>query len=181
MLVGQSGNKSLNSVSVSEQMLLLEYIIYILKSSGVYGNKDINVNFLSSDSSSLCVRLLDDSMKTAEYINSSYDAQISILFVSRELNTSSNKYNRIASIDNVNKLGMFIDSLESFFDTGVEVSNSGIKCFASWYKDVKGSDYLGGITIEGFSQTTQAGLVFRDSSGVEDNGATFILKYNNSL
>lgn len=145
-------DKQKNTVSVSEQILLVEYIIGIIKESGIFENLDIGLNFLSSDKSCLCIRVSEESMKTVEYVDGSYDADIRFVVIYRRLSTTG-VVERASAIDKVNELGLYFDRMEDF-------------------------DLSPEYDIESIQQTTQAGLIYRDDSGIEDNGANFVLRYN---
>lgn len=142
-------------VPVSEQMLLVNYVIELIKDSGFFKNLDIKINFLDADKDCMCVRLSDDNVKTHEYVDGSYDAQIRFSLIYRKLNISGVS-ERVNTIDLINQFGIFLESLDYF----------------EFEHDT--------INVDSISQLTNAGLIYRDSSGIEDNSANFILRYENN-
>lgn len=140
-------------VPVSEQMLLVNYVIDFIKKSGLFKELDVKLNFLSSDEDCICIRLFDDATKTHQYVDGSYEAQIRFSVIYRRLSVNGVS-ERIDSIDIINQLGSLFDSTEEF-----EINDDT-------------------IYINSISQQTNAGLVYRDNSGIEDNGANFILIYD---
>ena len=141
------------NIPVSEQMLLVNYIIELIKKSGLFENLDVRLNFLSSEEDCICIRLFDDATKTHQYVDGSYEAQIRFSVIYRRLSVNWVS-ERINSIDLINQLGSLFDTTEEF-----EIDNDT-------------------IYINSISQQTNAGLLYRDDSGIEDNGANFILKYD---
>lgn len=152
VIVSDDNNKK-SLVPVSEQMLLVNYVIELIKKSDVFKNLDVKLNFLSSDKDCICIRLYDDSIKTHEYVDGSYEAQIRFAIIYRRLSVNG-VLERVNSIDIINQFGMYLDTIDEF-----EFSDESI--------------YINSIT-----QTSNAGLVYRDDSGIEDNGANFILLYD---
>lgn len=140
-------------VPVSEQMLLVNYVIDFIKKSGLFKELEVRLNFLSSDEDCICIRLFDDATKTHQYVDGSYEAQIRFSVIYRRLSVNGVS-ERIDSIDIINQLGSLFDSTEEF-----EINDDT-------------------IYINSISQQTNAGLVYRDNSGIEDNGANFILIYD---
>lgn len=140
-------------VPISEQMLLVNYVIELVKKSGIFGNLDVKLNFLSSDKDCICIRLLDDATKTHEYVDGSYEAQIRFSLIYRRLSVNGVS-ERVNVIDLINQFGMYCDTIEGF-----EFNDNTI--------------YINTIT-----QQTNAGLIYRDDSGIEDNSATFVLRYD---
>lgn len=140
-------------VPVSEQMLLVNYVIDFIKKSGLFKELEVKLNFLSSDEDCVCIRLFDDATKTHQYVDGSYEAQIRFSVIYRRLSVNGVS-ERIDSIDIINQLGSLFDSTEEF-----EINDDT-------------------IYINSISQQTNAGLVYRDNSGIEDNGANFILIYD---
>lgn len=140
-------------VPVSEQMLLVNYVIDFIKKSGLFKELDVKLNFLSSGEDCICIRLFDDATKTHQYVDGSYEAQIRFSVIYRRLSVNGVS-ERIDSIDIINQLGYLFDSTEEF-----EINDDT-------------------IYINSISQQTNAGLVYRDNSGIEDNGANFILIYD---
>lgn len=150
-IVGET-QKQIN-IPVSEQMLLIDYVIEIIKKSGLFKNLDVALNFLSSDKDCICIRLFDDATKTHQYVDDSYEAQIRFSVIYRRLSVNGVS-ERVNSIDLINQLGYLFDTTDEF-----EIDDDT-------------------ININSISQQTNAGLIYRDDSGIEDNGATFILKYD---
>lgn len=140
-------------VPISEQMLLVNYVIDLIKKSGIFGNLDIKLNFLSSDKDCICIRLFDDATKTHEYVDGSYEAQIRFSLIYRRLSVNGVS-ERVNVIDLINQFGMYCDIIEDFeFDNDM-------------------------IYINTIAQQTNAGLIYRDDSGIEDNSANFVLRYD---
>ena len=140
-------------VPVSEQMLLVNYVIGLVKKSGIFKNLDVKLNFLSSDKDCICIRLFDDATKTHEYVDDSYEAQIRFSLIYRRLSVNGVS-ERVNAIDLINQFGMYCDTIEEFkFDSDL-------------------------IYINTITQQTNAGLIYRDDSGIEDNSANFVLRYD---
>lgn len=150
-IVGET-QKQIN-IPVSEQMLLIDYVIEFIKKSGLFKNLDVELNFLSSDKDCICIRLFDDATKTHQYVDDSYEAQIRFSVIYRRLSVNGVS-ERVNSIDLINQLGYLFDTTDEF-----EIDDDT-------------------FNINSISQQTNAGLIYRDDSGIEDNGATFILKYD---
>lgn len=156
MAVIVSDNKTkLSLVPVSEQMLLVNYVIELVKKSDIFKNLDVKLNFLSSDKDCICIRLFDDSTKTHEYVDGSYEAQIRFSLIYRRLSVDGVS-ERVNTIDLINQFGMYLDTIDEF--------------------DIDSDT----IYINKIAQTTNAGLIYRDNSGIEDNSANFILIYDNN-
>lgn len=151
-VVNDTGQKY-SQVPLSEQMMLVKYVIQLIKDSGVFKGKGIKVNFLDADKDCICIRLMDDNIKTSEYVDGSYDAQIRFMVISRHLNVSGVS-GHINAMDEINQLGMLFDSID--------------------YYDIENDR----VYIDSIDQVSNAGVVYRDSSGIEDNGATFVLRYS---
>lgn len=140
-------------VPISEQMLLVNYVIELVKKSCIFENLDVKLNFLSSDKDCICIRLFDDATKTHEYVDGSYEAQIRFSLIYRRLSVNGVS-ERVNVIDLINQFGMYCDTIEEF-----EFNDDTI--------------YINTIT-----QQTNAGLIYRDDSGIEDNSANFVLRYD---
>ena len=151
-IVNDNSQKQL-IVPVSEQMLLINYIIDLVKKSDLFKNLDVKLNFLSSEKECICIRLLDDATKLHEYVDGSYEAQIRFALIYRRLSVNG-VYERVNAIDLINQFGMYCDKIEKF-----EIDDDSI--------------YINTIT-----QQTNAGLIYRDDSGIEDNSANFVLRYD---
>ena len=134
-------------------MLLVNYVIDLVKKSGIFENLDVKLNFLSSDKDCICIRLFDDATKTHEYVDGSYEAQIRFSLIYRRLSVNGVS-ERVNVIDLINQFGMYCDAIEEF-----EFNDDSI--------------YVNTIT-----QQTNAGLIYRDDSGIEDNSANFVLGYD---
>lgn len=150
-IVGET-QKQIN-IPVSEQMLLIDYVIELIKKSGIFGNLDVKLNFLSSDKDCICIRLFDDATKTHQYVDDSYEAQIRFSVIYRRLSINGVS-ERVNSIDLINQLGHLFDTTDEF-----EIDDDT-------------------ININSISQQTNAGLIYRDDSGIEDNSANFVLRYD---
>ena len=146
-------SKKQSVVPISEQMLLVNYVIELVKKSGIFKNLDVKLNFLSSDKDCICIRLFDDATKLHEYVDGSYEAQIRFSLIYRRLSVNGVS-ERINAIDIINQFGMYCDTIDNF-----EFSN-----------DL--------IYINSIAQQTNAGLIYRDNSGIEDNSANFVLRYD---
>lgn len=148
-----SGETSKQSfISVSEQMKLVTYVKSLIKSSGLFSQPEIEINFLETNKDSLCLRLTNNSRKSREYIDGSYEGEVEFMFIVRKLNIANN-YERQEEIDKINQLGELLENKEDF-----ELIESGLE-------------------INYIRQTLNAGLIYRDDSGIEDNAATFIINY----
>lgn len=146
-------SKKQSVVSISEQMLLVNYVIDLVKESGIFKNLDVKLNFLSSEKDCICVRLFDDATKLHEYVDGSYEAQIKFSLIYRRLSVNG-VAERINAIDIINQFGMYCDTIDEFeFDDDL-------------------------IYINSIAQQTNAGLIYRDNSGIEDNSANFVLRYD---
>lgn len=151
-IVNDTGKKQ-SVVPISEQMLLVNYVIDLVKESGIFKNLDVKLNFLSSEKDCICIRLFDDATKLHEYVDGSYEAQIRFSLIYRRLSVNGVS-ERINAIDIINQFGMYCDTIEEFeFDDDL-------------------------IYINSIAQQTNAGLVYRDNSGIEDNSANFVLRYD---
>lgn len=140
-------------VPISEQMLLVNYVIDLVKKSGIFKNLDVKLNFLSSDKDCICIRLFDDATKTHEYVDGSYEAQIRFSLIYRRLSVNGVS-ERVNTIDLINQFGILLDNTDEFkIDSET-------------------------IYINSISQQTNAGLIYRDDSGIEDNSANFVLRYD---
>lgn len=140
-------------VPISEQMLLVNYVIELVKKSGIFKNLDVKLNFLSSDKGCICIRLFDDATKLHEYVDGSYEAQIRFSLIYRRLSVNGVS-ERVNAIDIINQFGMYCDTIDEFeFDADL-------------------------IYINSITQQTNAGLLYRDNSGIEDNSANFVLRYD---
>ena len=140
-------------VPISEQMLLVNYVIDLVKKSGIFENLDVKLNFLSSDKDCICIRLFDDAIKIHEFVDGSYEAQIRFSLIYRRLGVNG-VFERVNVIDLINQFGMYCDTIEEFdFDDDM-------------------------IYIDTIKQQTNAGLIYRDDSGIEDNSANFVLRYD---
>lgn len=146
-------SKKQSVVPISEQMLLVNYVIDLVKESGIFKNLDVKLNFLSSEKDCICIRLFDDATKLHEYVDGSYEAQIRFSLIYRRLSVNGVS-ERINAIDIINQFGMYCDTIDNF-----EFSN-----------DL--------IYINSIAQQTNAGLIYRDNSGIEDNSANFVLRYD---
>lgn len=146
-------SKKQSVVPISEQMLLVNYVIELVKKSDIFKNLDVKLNFLSSDKDCICIRLFDDATKLNEYVDGSYEAQIRFSLIYRRLSVNGVS-ERVNAIDIINQFGMYCDTIDDF-----EFSN-----------DL--------IYINSVAQQTNAGLVYRDDSGIEDNSANFVLRYD---
>lgn len=140
-------------VPISEQMLLVNYLVDLIKRSAIFGNLGVKLNFLSSDKDCICIRLFDDATKTHEYVDGSYEAQIRFSLIYRCLSVNGVS-ERVNVIDLINQFGMYCDTIEDF-----ELNDNM-------------------IFIDTITQQTNAGLLYRDDSGIEDNSANFVLRYN---
>ena len=152
-IVNDTSSNKQSLVPVSEQMLLVNYVMELVKKSGIFENIDIKLNFLSSDKDCICIRLFDDATKTHEYVDGSYEAQIRFSLIYRRLSVNGVS-ERVNAIDLINQFGMYCDTIEDF----------------------KFNDDM--IYINTISQQTNAGLIYRDDSGIEDNSANFVLRYD---
>lgn len=151
-IVNDTGKKQ-SVVPISEQMLLVNYVIELIKRSDIFKNLDVKLNFLSSDKDCICIRLFDDATKLHEYVDGSYEAQIKFSLIYRRLSVNG-VAERINAIDIINQFGMYCDTLDEFeFDDDL-------------------------IYIDSIAQQTNAGLIYRDNSGIEDNSANFVLRYD---
>lgn len=152
-IVNDTSNNKQSLIPVSEQMLLVNYVIELVKKSGIFKNLDIKLNFLSSDKDCICIRLFDDATKTHEYIDGSYEAQIIFSLIYRRLSVNGVS-ERVNVIDLINQFGVYCDTIEEFkFDNDM-------------------------VYINAITQQTNAGLIYRDDSGIEDNSANFVLRYD---
>lgn len=151
-IVNDNSQKQL-IVPVSEQMLLINYVIDLVKKSDLFKNLDVKLNFLSSEKDCICIRLFDDATKLHEYVDGSYEAQIRFALIYRRLSVNGVS-ERVNAIDLINQFGMLLDNIEEF-----EMLNNT-------------------IYINSISQQTNAGLLYRDDSGIEDNSANFVLRYD---
>lgn len=146
-------SKKQSVVPISEQMLLVNYVIDLVKKSGIFKNLDVKLNFLSSEKDCICIRLFDDATKLHDYVDGSYEAQIRFSLIYRRLSVNG-VAERINAIDIINQFGMYCDTIEEFeFDNDL-------------------------IYINSIAQQTNAGLIYRDNSGIEDNSANFVLRYD---
>lgn len=146
-------SKKQSVVPISEQMLLVNYVIDLVKESGIFKNLDVKLNFLSSEKDCICIRLFDDATKLHEYVDGSYEAQIKFSLIYRRLSVNG-VAERINAIDIINQFGMYCDTIDEFeFDDDL-------------------------IYINSIAQQTNAGLIYRDNSGIEDNSANFVLRYD---
>lgn len=152
-IVNDTSSNKQSLVPVSEQMLLVNYVIELVKKSGIFENLDVKLNFLSSDKDCICIRLFDDATKIHEYVDGSYEAQIRFSLIYRRLSVNGVS-ERVNVIDLINQFGMYCDTIEEF-----EFNDNTI--------------YINTIT-----QQTNAGLIYRDDSGIEDNSANFVLRYD---
>lgn len=148
-----NSDKKHTPIPVAEQTKLIDYIMSIVKNSSVLNGIPASLNFIDSSKDCICIRLQDDTYKTDEYVDGSYEAQIVFLVVYRRLHISSVD-ERLEAIDLINRFGEEVGAIESF-DSGIE-----------------------GVDITSVSQRDYAGLIYRDNSGIEDNGAVFTLKYD---
>lgn len=146
-------SKKQSVVPISEQMLLVNYVIELVKKSDIFKNLDVKLNFLSSDKDCICIRLFDDATKLHEYVDGSYEAQIRFSLIYRRLSVNGVS-ERVNAIDIINQFGMYCDTIDEF-----EFGNDT-------------------IYINSIAQQTNAGLIFRDNSGIEDNSANFVLRYD---
>ena len=152
-IVNDKSNIKQSLIPVSEQMLLVNYVIELVKKSGIFESLDVKLNFLSSDKDCICIRLFDDATKTHEYVDGSYEAQIRFSLIYRRLSVNGVS-ERVNVIDLINQFGMYCDTIEEFkFDNDM-------------------------IYINTITQQTNAGLIYRDDSGIEDNSANFVLRYD---
>ena len=152
-IVNDTSSNKQSLVPVSEQMLLVNYVIGLVKKSGIFENLDVKLNFLSSDKDCICIRLFDDATKTHEYVDGSYEAQIRFSLIYRRLSVNGVS-ERVNAIDLINQFGMYCDTIEDFkFESDL-------------------------IYINTIAQQTNAGLIYRDDSGIEDNSANFVLRYD---
>lgn len=140
-------------IPVSEQTRIVEYVMDLVKDSFVFQDIPVSLNFIDSSRDCICVKLLEDSFKTAEYIDGSYEAQVAFMLIYRRL-TVDGVDERLNAIDMVNQFGESMEEMEDFI-----------------------SD-LPGITINYIHQREPAGTVYRSESGIEDNGAPFVLNYD---
>ena len=152
-IVSDTSNNKQSLIPVSEQMLLVNYVIELVKKSGIFENLDVKLNFLSSDKDCICIRLFDDATKTSEYVDGSYEAQIRFSLIYRRLSVNGVS-ERVNAIDLINQFGIYCDTIEDFkFDSDL-------------------------IYINTITQQTNSGLIYRDDSGIEDNSANFVLRYD---
>ena len=106
-------SKKQSVVPISEQMLLVNYVIELVKKSGIFKNLDVKLNFLSSDKDCICIRLFDDATKLHEYVDGSYEAQIRFSLIYRRLSVNGVS-ERVNSIDIINQFGMYCDKIDEF-------------------------------------------------------------------
>lgn len=152
-IINDTSSNKQSLIPVSEQMLLVNYVMELVKKSGIFENLDVKLNFLSSDKDCICIRLFDDATKTHEYVDGSYEAQIRFSLIYRRLSVNGVS-ERVNAIDLINQFGMYCDTIEEFeFDSDL-------------------------IYINTITQQTNAGLIYRDDSGIEDNSANFVLRYD---
>lgn len=152
-IISDKSNNKQSLIPVSEQMLLVNYVIELVKKSGIFKNLDVKLNFLSSGKDCICIRLFDDATKISEYVDGSYEAQIRFSLIYRRLSVNGVS-ERVNAIDLINQFGMYCDKIENFeFDSDT-------------------------IYIDTIAQQTNAGLIYRDNSGIEDNSANFVLRYD---
>lgn len=142
-------------IPVSEQTKIIEYVVDLVKKSDIFARLPVHLNFIDATKDCICVRLGSDNHKTEEYVDGSYEAQITFSVIYRRLHVADVN-ERLASIDLVNQFGEYTDELVDF--------NADIP----------------GVDIFSISQKETAGLIYRDDSGIEDNGASFVLLYNKS-
>ena len=150
-VVNQNGNKP--AVPISEQTRLIEFVIELIKAMPEVSELQVNLNFVDASHDMICVRLSKDTYKIAEYVDGSYEAQLAFSVIYRRLHVTGID-ERLAAIDLVNRIGSALEAIE-IFDTGID-----------------------GVEVSCISQKESAGLLYRDSSGIEDNGASFILRYD---
>lgn len=150
-----STNNVVNSVPVSIQVLLINCIIKLIKESNIFGSLPVELNFLSGSADTLCVRLNNDSCKLHEFVDGSYEAKVLFTVIYRKQNISSTS-ERTHILDLINELGMFFEELDE-----IEID----------------SDM---VYIDRVVQQTNSGILFRDASGVEDNGAIFEVYFSKS-
>lgn len=150
-----AGDNSINmaKVPISEQVQLTKYVIGLIKSKDFFSGIDVELNFIEGTRDCVCVRLTDDAYKTEEYVDGSYEAHIRFMVIYRKMNISDSS-ERMLAMDAVNNLGVDFDNTVEF-DCDID-----------------------GIEITSITQETSAGLVYRDDSGIEDNGAVFSLVYD---
>lgn len=146
-------NSSKPAVPVAEQTRLIEFIIELIKAMPEVGSLPVSLNFVDTSTDMICVRLSKDTYKIAEYVDGSYEAQLAFSVIYRMLQVTGVD-ERLAAIDLVNRIGGALEAIE-VFDTGIE-----------------------GVEVSCISQKESAGLLYRDNSGIEDNGASFILRYD---
>lgn len=146
-------SKKHSPVPVAEQTKIINYVMSLVEKSDLFTGIPVSLNFIDSSRDCICVRLQPETYKTAEYVDGSYEAQVTFLVVYRQLHVS-NVNERLAAIDRINSFGEKVDGMEEF-DTGIE-----------------------GVEVNSISQKDSAGLIYRDNSGIEDNGATFVLRYD---
>lgn len=140
-------------VPVAEQTKILNYVMSLVEKSDIFDGIPASLNFIDASKDCICVRVQPETYKTHEYVDGSYEAQVTFLVVYRQLHIT-NASERISAIDLVNRFGEKLESMEEF-DTGIE-----------------------GVEVNSISQKDTAGLIYRDGSGIEDNGATFVLRYD---
>lgn len=141
------------SVSITEQIKIIEYVKKLIEESNLFSGITININDISTTSDNCCLQLTSDAYKTSSFVDGSYEAEITFLFVYRRMNIS-NSAERLGVLDLVNQLGDYLNNIEEF--------------------DVEDSSYY----IDSISQSTIASILYRDDSGIEDNGANFKVKYS---
>lgn len=152
IVVNQEAQKP--PIPISEQTKLADYVISLVEGSEVFAGLPVSLNFIDATKDCLCVRLTNESYKTAEYVDGSYEGQIVFSLIYRRLNVSGVD-ERLSAIDLVNQFGEALSEQE--FITEIE-----------------------DVEINSISQETPAGLIYRDNSGVEDNGANFILRFDHN-
>ena len=140
-------------IPMSEQTRIIEYVVELVKNSSIFAGIPVSLNFVDASRDCVCVRLGSDNYKTAEYIDGTYEAQISFTVIYRRLNVSDLN-ERLDAIDLVNRFGEVLESMEEF-TTGIA-----------------------GVEVNSISQREPAGLIYRDNSGIEDNGTSFVLIYD---
>lgn len=136
------------SIPVSDQGLILDWLLSKLNSfAGLPVTTELN--FLDTTGDCACIRVSDKSNKLESYIDGSYTGQLEFLFVLRYKSLATSD-ERITALDIVNNVGAYLGSIKENFS---------------------------GVFINSIEQTSNASVIYRDASGIEDNGATFVLLF----
>lgn len=139
-------------IPVSHQMTVINWVLKHIRDSDLFKNIKIDLNFLSVGCDCACIRLSNNNVKLESYVDGTYTGQIEFMFVIRYLNIQDTK-ERVNAIDLVNSLGSYLSGVD---DESIDDSS---------------------IVLNSITQVTNAGVIFRDDSGIEDNAATFRILY----